>query len=176
MVPWESVAIFRRFDFWVVTGFLLLGGLYVGATQLMHRRLKAPSKIVQVVLDPAAPAPAKGKEPGSAAVVLPFAVEASAWKEGELGHWLLEMRVRYRNERDEPEHLIAPKAGVVTGSGEALEPFFLSISPPPEIPPHAEQAVDLRYWVREEQAQGKLWLQVDGQRIPIEGPPARAAL
>jgi hypothetical protein len=170
------VAIFRRFDFWVVTGFVTLGAVYVLVTQQLHRRLKAPAEVVQVVLDPIAPPSTQDKRPGAAAPVLPFQVEKTAWTSQANGHWLLELRIRYRNEAEELAQLSDPKAGVQTGAGEPVEPFFLAIAAPPEVAAHREETVELRYWVRPEQAKGELWLQVDGKRARVEAPPAAAAL
>ena len=166
------VAIFRRFDFWVVTGFLLLGAIYVLVTQSVHDRLKAPAKVVQVVIDPVAP-PSPKADPTVAAPSLPFSVEATSWQEQGGQHWLLEMRVRYRNEGDGAKSLVGPEAGVVTAAGEAVEPFFLAVAPVPEVPAHSEDTVELRYWIGEKQAREELWLQVDGKRTRVEAPPAR---
>ena len=167
-----NVAIFRRFDFWVVTGFLFLGTVYVLVTQNMHDRLKAPAKVVQVVLDPVAPSPPKA-DPAVTAPSLPFSVETTSWQEQGGQHWLLELRIRYRNDGDEAKSLADPMAGVVTAAGEALEPFFLAVAPLPEVAAHSEDTVELRYWVGEKQCREELWLQVDGQRTRVDAPPAR---
>jgi len=168
----DAVAIFRRFDFWVVTGFLFLGGVYVLVTQSVHDRLKAPAKVVQIVLDPVAPVPQKADPEVAVAPSLPFSVEAISWQAQGGEHWLLEMRVRYRNDADEARSLVDPKAGVITTAGEAIQPFFLAVAPLPEVRAHSEDTVELRYWVGEKQAREELWLQVDGKRTRIEAPPA----
>ncbi len=166
------MAIFRRFDFWVVTGFLVFGVIYVLVTQSVHQRLRTPAEVVQVVLDPVAPAPAP-VPPGQETKPLPFAVESVSWREEKGLHWLLEMKVRYRNDSDAAETLSRPKAGVVTGSGEAVEPFFLAAAAPPQVPAKTEGTVELRYWLEEKQAREELWLEVDGQRTRVDSPPAR---
>lgn len=166
------MAFFRRFDVWVVIAFLLFGVTYVLVTQSLHQRLLIPREAVQVVLDPVAPAAAPENREAAPAP-LPFAVEAVEWRSQGAAHWLLEMKVRYRNDSEAPEILSRPKAAVVTGGGVEVEPFFLAAAPLPEIPPKTEGTVELRYWVEEPQAHGDLWLEVDGRRTRVEGPPER---
>ncbi|RFC44384.1 MAG: hypothetical protein DVB23_002330 [Verrucomicrobia bacterium] len=166
------MSLLRRFEFWVVTAFVLFGAAYVWVTQSLHQRLQAPPEVVQVVLDPVAPPPPP--EGGAeAAQSLPFAVESVSWRAEGTVHWLLEMKVRYRNDSEAPEVLARPKAGVVTGGGEEVPPFFLAAAPLPQVPPKTESTVELRYWLGDQQARGELWLEVDGQRTRLEGPPER---
>lgn len=162
------VALLRRFDFWVVVGFLLLGIGYWAGTQVLHQRMLKPPEVVQVVLDPAAPAAPAA--PDAASEQLPFDVESVSWREEGKTHWLLEMKVRYRNDSEVPERLEPPRTEVITAQGEAVEPFFLAAAPVPEVAAKSEDTVELRYWVAEDQAREELWLQVDGQRARIEAP------
>ncbi len=162
----------RRFETWVVTGFLLLGAGYFFLSRQLHEWSRETSSVVEVVLDPVFPRPSGLDPAGNPAARLPFTIAEARWSEGGGGHWLLELRVRYRNEGSKEETLGDARVSLVTETGQPVPPYFLAGTWPPEVAAGAEEAVDLRYWVENATADGKLWLQVGNDRVPVDGRPA----
>jgi hypothetical protein len=163
------VGLFRRFEFLVVAGFLLAGAGYVVLVRQMNRRGEAPAEVRQVVLDPAKAGPAGESGEAQAEAALPFAITGTTWEEVD-GHWLLELRVRYRNEAGAEAVLEEPVVRLVTGDGEPVEPFFLATAEPPRVAAGAEETVGLRYWMGPDRAKEPLWLRVGEDRTRVDPP------
>jgi hypothetical protein len=99
---------------------------------------------------------------------LPFTVEEKVLREQGAQHWLLELKVRYRNDGGQALVLEPPVASVTTEDGKAVPEFFLAFSPRPMVNANSEEEVDLRYWLNSQQRQQPLWLEIGGNRLALE--------
>lgn len=145
--------------------FLSAGACLVGFTQHTHLKREVAKRAQREAaeLATAEELRRRGEEPD-----LPFAVEEKALREQGPEHWLVELKVRYRNERDQPLVLESPVAGVKTADGQPVPEFFLAFAPRPVVGAKAEEEVALRYWLTGEQRRQALWLEIDGDRLELD--------
>ncbi len=153
------MAILKRFELWMLLVFATAG---VGFVLFTHHSEK---NAVEEDESPAVPNLAAGPSQPKA----PFAIEAAKLTpDDQSEHWLLELQVRYRNQTAEPLELASPQARLKTDSGAEVPDFFLAFSPPPKVPPEAEEVVDLRYWLDTRHRGEDLWLSILDERVPVE--------
>ncbi len=96
----------------------------------------------------------------------------------EGGHLIVTLRVSSEADRGLPEPLAleAPAVRLVTGDGASVAPFFLPFDPPPVLDADPGAYADLRYWLPVSQAGEALWLEIDGERLPVKGTGDEAEL
>lgn len=88
----------------------------------------------------------------------------------EEGHLIVTVRVATTSEQAlvEPLALEAPAVKLVTEDDTSVAPFFLPFDPPPSLDADAGAFADLRYWLPLGQASDALWLEIDGDRLPVK--------
>jgi len=154
-----------RFQIVSLAVFLLIGGAFVVFTQRTHLEREAQNRAKREaeILATAEELRRKREQPE-----LPFQVEETELRaEGE-EHWLLELRLRYRNEGERSVLLEPPLASLVTADGEPVPEFFLALAPRPRVNPGSEEAVSLRYWLDRELKNQPLWLEIGGDRMELQ--------
>lgn len=88
----------------------------------------------------------------------------------EGGHLIITLRVSSEADRGLPEALAleVPAVRLVTEDGASVAPFFLPFDPPPVLDTGSGAYADLRYWLPVSQASEALWLEIDGERLPVK--------
>ena len=97
----------------------------------------------------------------------PFEIDSTKLTQDGDENWLLELKVRYRNEAETALKLDSAAAVLETDSGTQVPEFFLPFSPTSEIPAKAEEFVDLRYWLDSQHHGQDLWLSILGERVKV---------
>lgn len=156
---------FSRFHLITLAVFLSAGGSLVGFTQHSFLRREAAKIAAReaAALATADELRRRNEEPD-----LPFVVEEKTLREQGSEHWLLELKVRYRNDKPEPLMLEAPLVTVTTEDGHPVPEFFLALSPRPAVNANSEEAVSLRYWLTAEERTQPLWLEIAGERLGLD--------
>lgn len=153
-----------RFHLITLAVFLSAGGCLVAFTQQAHLRREALKRAHR---EAAALATVEELRRRQEEPKLPFAVEEKVLREQGAQHWLLELRVRYRNDESQPLVLEPPVANVTTEDGHAVPEFFLAFSTRPVVNANSEGEVDLRYWLNAQQRKQPLWLEIGGNRLEL---------
>ncbi|MCB1229692.1 MAG: hypothetical protein KDN19_05475 [Verrucomicrobiae bacterium] len=86
----------------------------------------------------------------------------------EEGHLIVTLRLGNEMALEGPLDLKSPTAKLVTGDGAMVAPFFLPFDPPPVLDAEIGAFADLRYWLPVTQADEALWLEIDGERLPVK--------
>ena len=154
-----------RFHLITFAIFLGAGGSLVGFTQHTYLKREAVKRAAREAaeLATAEELRRRNEEPD-----LPFVVEQKVLREQGQEHWLLELKVRVRNEKPAPLVLEAPVATVTTEDGQSVREFFLALSPRPSVPANSEESVELRYWLTSAQRAQSLWLEIAGERLGLD--------
>ena len=94
-------------------------------------------------------------------------------REGD--HFILSLRVIYSPETaagDQPLPAGEDDVQLRDGDGTTVRRFFLPFDPPPSLESRPGAHVDLRFWLPLAQADGDLWLEWGGERLPVKEPSA----
>lgn len=85
-------------------------------------------------------------------------------------HLVVSVAVSGHSRSNRAEPLDDTKARLVTASGAEVPWFFLAFDPTPTLPaPRAEgEPVRLRFWLPAAQSGEALWLEIDGERLPVK--------
>ncbi|MBL9153437.1 MAG: hypothetical protein JNK37_13165 [Verrucomicrobiales bacterium] len=148
------MAFFKRIEVWV----LLL--LSVGAIVWVLW-----SEQVQDREEDEAPAPAASHEAASTAAGR-FAIDGR-WLSREGEHLILTVRVK-RQAAGEAIPLDDDCSRLLTEAGDSVSRFFLPFDAAAVLAGESGAFTDLRYWLPVGQADGRLWLEIDGERLPAK--------
>jgi len=88
--------------------------------------------------------------------------------ERDYGNARLDIDLRLGNDTAETLALQPPKVRLLAAKGREVPPFFLPFEKLPEVPPHATQDVQLRYWLEASDLKGALKLEVEGRTIDVK--------
>ena len=86
----------------------------------------------------------------------------------DFGNARLDLKVHLTNRRVSKLLLINPAVRLLNAKGAEVPAFVLPVEPPPELPPQTTADVLLRFWLEKEDLQGKLMLEVDGERADVK--------
>lgn len=155
------MAFFKRPEVWVLLLLSVAGVAWVLWSDAEHDRAEVEgSESAEEVADGATE-----EEDGSSR----FAIRACRVSREE-GHLIVTVRVATISEQAlaEPLALEAPAVKLITEDGTSVAPFFLPFDPPPRLDAEAGAFADLRYWLPFGQASDALWLEIDGDRLPVK--------
>lgn len=88
--------------------------------------------------------------------------------ERDFGNARLDIEARLTNRRAQKLLLVAPAVRLVNSAGKNVPDFILPAERPPEIPPNSEAQVVLRFWLEQADLNGKLTLEVDGEKVEVK--------
>ena len=86
----------------------------------------------------------------------------------DYGNARLDIDLRVRNDSSEKLTMQTPKVKLMSGKGREVPSFFLPFEQLPEVPAHATQDVQLRYWLEAADLSGSLMLEVTGQSVDVK--------
>lgn len=154
-----------RFHLITLALFLGAGGSLVGFTHYTHHTREEAKRARLEAADLATAEELRRRQEGPR---LPFAVEELTLQEQGREHWLLELKLRYRNDSDTALKLEPPVVSLTTEDGQVVPEFFLAFEPHPTVAAHREEEVQLRYWLTSRLRQLPLHLEIDGDRLPLD--------
>lgn len=88
--------------------------------------------------------------------------------ERDFGNARLDLEVRLTNRHARKLMLVAPAVRLLNAQGKNVPDFILPAEHPPEVPPNAEATVILRYWLEQNDLNGKLTLEADGASVEVK--------
>jgi len=83
-------------------------------------------------------------------------------------HFLAEIEVHCRNDRQQVLELGPPGTRLLAAGGQEAPVFFLPFQPPAKIPASGEMDVTLRYWLSYDEINGPLSLLIGKDTIPVK--------
>lgn len=85
-------------------------------------------------------------------------------------HLVVSLLVAGQSREPRAEPLNEETARLVTGTGAAVPWFFLAFDAAPALPAKQEtgETTRLRYWLPAAQSNEALWLEIDGERLPVK--------
>jgi hypothetical protein len=87
----------------------------------------------------------------------------------DFGNARLDLQVHLTNRRASKLLLVNPAVRLLNAKNAEVPAFILPVEPPPELPPQTTADVLLRFWLEQEDLQGALTLEVDGERVAVKG-------
>jgi hypothetical protein len=91
-------------------------------------------------------------------------------REGE--HLVLSLRVKRATDSAEQTkedlNITDANTRLVSDEGQSVQRFFLPFDPEPILESHSGAEVTLRYWFPVAESIGNLWLEIDGERLPVK--------
>jgi len=148
------MSLLKRFELWVLL-ILIGGGLWYVFNLEDAEKGRAPIAAEEPV----------GSDPAEA--VPRFSLQKTTLtRDGD--HFLAEIEIHCRNDRNQPLELAAPGTRLLAAGGQEVEAFFLPFQPPVRIPALGEMDVTLRYWLSHDEINGPLSLRIDEDTIPVK--------
>lgn len=83
-------------------------------------------------------------------------------------HFLAEITIRCRNEKEQALKLIPPGTRLMAAGGQEIPTFFLPFQPVIQVPKSSEADVTLRYWLNSDDINGPVSLLIESDTIPIK--------
>lgn len=165
LFSWLMKMRISRFRLITAAVFLSAGGSLVGFTQHAYLKREAVKRAQREASDLATADELRRRQDEPK---LPFVVEEKTLREQGAEHWLLELKVRYRNNGSKPLLIDSPTVSVQTESGQAVPEFFLAFAPRQVVNANSEEEVELRYWLDAGQRSHPLWLEIAGDRLALD--------
>jgi hypothetical protein len=140
----------KRLEVWL----LLILAAALGAVVLVQSTVSDPDE--PLIID-AAPAKADGKP-----ALLSLTIER------DHGNARVDIDVRLTNPNARRLLLVPPAVRLLNAKGAEVPAFILPVEPAPELPPSTEATAKLRFWLEQEDLNGKLTLELVGTTLEVK--------